>query len=91
MKLRIIFGIIGVLFAQGCLFGCAARGKVKAAAISLDKEAGGNINEPVTGWILAIGYAVTPISFLLYVLTKRTRLYRALAGRCPPDTLPGGT
>ena len=47
-----------------------------------DISAGGDVaqNEPVTGWILAAGYAMIPLCFLVYTIAKRTRLYRWLAG-----------
>ncbi len=40
--------------------------------------AGGDVNEPVTGWILAVGYALVPVSFLGYLVAHRFRLFRAL-------------
>jgi len=40
------------------------------------KTGGGDVNEPVTGWILAIGYAAVPISFLLYMLAHRSARFR---------------
>lgn len=37
---------------------------------------GGNFNEPVTGWILAAGYASVPATILLYLLAHRFRIFR---------------
>lgn len=42
---------------------------------------GGDVNEPVTGWILAIGYALVPVSFLGYLLAHRSRRFRSLKER----------
>jgi len=57
---------------------------------------GGDVNEPVTGWILAIGYALVPVSFLVYLLAHRSRRFRNLKDRirgrgateepCEPDS-----
>ena len=38
---------------------------------------GGDVNDPVIGWI-AVGSP--PVCFLVYVLSKRTRLYKWAAG-----------
>lgn len=37
---------------------------------------GGNFNEPVTGWILAAGYASIPATIFLYLLAHRFRIFR---------------
>lgn len=42
---------------------------------------GGDVNEPVTGWILAIGYAAVPIAFLLYLVAHRSSLFRIVKDR----------
>lgn len=42
---------------------------------------GGDVNEPVTGWILAAGYSLVPASFLVYLLAHRWRAFRALKQR----------
>lgn len=42
---------------------------------------GGDVNEPVTGWILAVGYALVPVSFLGYLLAHRSRHFRSLKER----------
>ncbi len=42
---------------------------------------GGDVNEPVTGWILAIGYALVPVSFLGYLLAHRSRRFRSFKER----------
>ena len=39
---------------------------------------GGNVNEPVTGWILAAGYASVPATLLIYLLAHRSRTFRWL-------------
>ena len=39
---------------------------------------GGNFNEPVTGWILAAGYASVPATIFLYLLAHRFRIFRRL-------------
>lgn len=42
---------------------------------------GGDVNEPVTSWILAVGYALVPVSFLVYLLAHRSRRFRSLKDR----------
>lgn len=42
---------------------------------------GGDVNEPITGWILAIGYASVPVAFLLYLLAHRSSLFRTVKDR----------
>jgi|GEM_PF-5672642 len=42
---------------------------------------GGDVNEPVTGWILAIGYSLVPVSFLGYLLAHRSQRFRDLKKR----------
>ncbi len=45
---------------------------------SKHQKAGGNINEnePVPGWILAVGYASVPVSLLIYALAHRFKVFR---------------
>jgi len=49
-------------------------------------EAGGDVsqkvsqNEPVTGWILAVGATLVPLSLVMYAAWKRTSSYRWLSG-----------
>ena len=77
--------------------GCAAQeiSAVKAEVQSLEQHvgallvevdrrintAGGDVNEPVTGWILAAGYALAPISLLGYLVAHRFRFFRTLKDR----------
>ncbi len=42
---------------------------------------GGDVNEPITGWILAIGYASVPVAFLFYLLAHRSSLFRNVKDR----------
>ena len=42
---------------------------------------GGDVNEPVTGWILAVGYALVPVSFLGYLVAHRFRFFRTFKQR----------
>lgn len=42
---------------------------------------GGDVNEPVTSWILAAGYALVPMSFLAYLLAHRSRRFRRFKER----------
>ncbi len=37
---------------------------------------GGNVNEPITGWIMAAGYASVPATIFLYLLAHRFRIFR---------------
>lgn len=39
---------------------------------------GGNFNEPVTGWIMAAGYASVPATIFLYLLAHRFRSFRKI-------------
>jgi hypothetical protein len=57
---------------------------VGAVLVEVDKRidtAGGDVNEPVTGWILAAGYALVPVSFLGYLVAHRFRFFRTLKDR----------
>lgn len=42
---------------------------------------GGDVNEPITGWILATGYALVPVSFLGYLFAHRSKLFRRAKDR----------
>lgn len=44
-------------------------------------KVGGNVNEPVTGWILAIGYAAIPVAFLVYLVGHRVPVIRKLTDK----------
>lgn len=69
----------------------AVRGRVrtleqKAAAVQVELErridtGGGDVNEPVTGWILAAGYASIPAAFVVYLIAHRSRRFRAVKDR----------
>ncbi len=57
---------------------------VGALLIEVDRRIdtdGGDVNEPVTGWILAIGYALVPVSFLGYLVAHRFRFFRTVKDR----------
>lgn len=53
---------------------------VHAAVCDLSdtNEAGRDVNEPVTGWILAAGYAAVPLTLLMYAVAHRFHLFRRL-------------
>lgn len=71
--------------------GCATRGDVAAIKTEVGEvkteiaavriATGRDINEPVTSWILAGGYAAAPIGLLIYMLAHRSRVFRALKSR----------
>ena len=42
---------------------------------------GGNFNEPVTGWIMAAGYATVPATLLFYLIAHRFRSFRWIKDR----------
>lgn len=50
--------------------------QTKLSAETEVSTGGGNFNEPVTGWILAAGYASVPATILLYLLAHRFRIFR---------------
>ncbi len=57
---------------------------VGALLVEVDRRintAGGDVNEPVMGWILAVGYALVPVSFLGYLVAHRSRFFRAFMNR----------
>ncbi len=57
---------------------------VGALLIEVDRRistGGGDVNDPVTGWILAAGYALVPVSFLGYLVAHRFRFFRVLKDR----------
>jgi|GEM_PF-1992191 len=42
---------------------------------------GGDVNEPITGWIMAAGYASVPATLFLYLLAHRLRLFRKIKSK----------
>ncbi len=55
--------------------------RIDARLDSRIDSGGGDVNEPVTGWILAAGYALVPIAFVAYLVAHRWRAFRALKDR----------
>jgi len=47
---------------------------------------GNTINEPITGWILAVGYALIPIAFFLYTVAHRFKAFRKIKGAVRGET-----
>ncbi|MCG8405041.1 MAG: hypothetical protein MI923_07590 [Phycisphaerales bacterium] len=57
---------------------------IGALQVKVEKKietGGGDVNEPVTGWILAAGYSLIPVSFLGYLLAHRFKLFRTVKDR----------
>ncbi len=93
-RVSIAAGALVVLCSAVFIVGCAAREmsgvkigierleqQLGALRLSIDKRidtGGGDVNEPVTGWILAAGYAAVPIAFLIYTIAHRSRRFRSL-------------
>ncbi len=60
------------------------RQDVSAVKIEVERTidtGGGDVNDPVTGWILAAGYALVPVSFLAYLGAHRFRIFRSVKDR----------
>ena len=49
---------------------------------------GGDVNEPVTGWIMAAGYATVPATLFLYLLAHRFRTFRHLKSKLRGEPKP---
>lgn len=66
---------------------------VGALLVEVDRRintGGGDVNDPVTGWILAAGYALAPLAFLGYLVAHRFRFFRAFKNRLRGESA-GGT
>ncbi len=55
--------------------------QTKLSAETRVSTGGGAFNEPVTGWIMAAGYASVPATIFLYLLAHRFRIFRRMKDR----------
>lgn len=103
LRTRASAGLLVSLLATGCM-GAREMNAVKAEVGRLEQDfgalqvrvekrintGGGDVNEPVTGWILAAGYALVPVLLLGYLLAHRFKFFRrikdGIRGKCvSPD------
>jgi hypothetical protein len=82
----VLFGSFGCVAAGGDLSGIKATldqvaADVSVVKVAVTKSAGRDVNEPVTGWILAVGYASAPLSILVYLVGHRLGWFRKLTDK----------